>query len=130
MTESTLPFEDIGIPAKVGEQTLNAIESLLAEHPDSSVDIQTVSEQTGYLPPIVKEVFYALLAFRMLKGTFRPRHKACRTIVGIQERSAEIVRQKATEGRYICRRCMEPIEGPDEIEIQIVFWRPGASVDV
>lgn len=125
-----IPFEDVGIPALVGDRTLDVIESLLAEHPNSSLDIQTVSEETGYLAPTVKKVFYALLAFRMLKGTFQPRHKVCGNLVGAQERSAEIVRQKATEGQYVCHHCMEPIEGPDDIEIQIVFWRPGTRVDV
>lgn len=129
MSNSRPPFDNIGIPAEVGDHTLRVVERLLEREPDSSVDIQTVSEETGYLPSIVKEVFYALLAFRLLKGTFQPRHKACGNIVGPQEPSAQTVRQKAAAGHYVCPHCMERVEGPEDIEIQIVFWRPGATVD-
>ena len=125
-----IPFEEMGIPSEIGEHTFDVIQGLLREQPNSSIDIQTVSEETGFFGPVVKKVFYALLAFRKLKATFQPRHKACGNIVGLQERSAETVRQKAIQGEYICDHCFQRIDSPDDIEIQIVFWRPGADVDV
>ena len=66
MIKDRIPFEDIGIPLDVGEHTANVIQHLLSEHPDTSIDVQRVSEETGYLGAVVKQVFYALLAFRML----------------------------------------------------------------
>lgn len=125
-----IPFEEIGIPSEIGEHTLDVVQSLLKKQPNSSLEIQRVSAETGFLGPVVKRVFYALLAFGRLKATFQPRHKACGNIVGLQERSAETVRQKAIRGEYLCMHCVKRINGPDEIEIQIVFWKPGADVDV
>lgn len=127
--EQRIPFKDIGIPPDVGECTADAIQHLLSERPNAPIDVQSISDKTGYLGPVVRKVLYALLALRMLKATFLPRHRACGHIIGGQEHSVELIRQKAREGHYVCFHCFERAEGPEDIEIQIVFWKPGADVD-
>jgi hypothetical protein len=128
MARNQIPFEIIGIPPEIGSHVSIVINRLLSEYPDDSVDVQRVSEETGYLRTVVKEVFYALLAFRMLKATFLPRHRVCGNIVGLQEKSVEVIRHKARRGDYVCSHCFTSIDFED-IEIQIVFWKPGANVN-
>jgi hypothetical protein len=122
-----VPFEKIGISPDIGEHTVDVIEQLLAERPNSSVDIQRVSAETGHASTVVKEIFYALLAFGALKATFLPRHRVCGNIIGKQEQSSELVRERARAGQYACMHCFEEVESPEDVEIQIVFWEPGAN---
>ena len=122
-----IPFEEIGIPLEVAENIVNTIRSSASVRPNAPIEIQEVSETTGYLGTTVKEVFFTLLAFRLLKATFLPRHRSCGNIVGTQEVSADLVRQKAQNEEYFCLHCSEPIDAED-VEIQIAFWKPGADV--
>jgi hypothetical protein len=126
-----LPFRDAGIDEDIGRKITHAIFRTLVETPDKPVEILNISTVSGYPPLFVKPVFYLLLAFRLLKATFLPRHRPCGRVIGHQEVSAEIVREKFFAGTFgtHCTICHEPLENIEDIDIQIVFWKPGADVE-
>ena len=129
MVPQRVPFQDIGIEQNVGERVVRSIDSFLSKCPNRPIDIRTVSDAVGVSGTTVKRVFYALLTLRLLKATFIPRHRTCGYQVGGQERSVEVIWKKAKSEEYWCVHCAEPIENPSDLEIQIVFWRPGANVE-
>jgi hypothetical protein len=130
MIPDQIPFQEFGIESDTGEKILKEAVRLMIERPNKAIQIQEVSERTGFPGSLVKEVFYLLLAFRVFKATFVPRHRNCDRPIGAQETSVERIRLKADAGEYrICMVCGETIEGSKDIEIQIVFWKQGAVID-
>ena len=73
-------------------------------------------------------ILYLLLAHRKLKATFLPRHKNCLNAIGPQEKSAETILEKARSGKFnLCFNCNEPIEDEEDINIEMIFWKPGTD---
>lgn len=130
MIPSRIPYEEAGIDEASGIKVSLAIDRILNEWPDRPIDVQKVSESSGVPGGIVKRVFYLFLALRLLKATFLPRHRACDRVIGDWESSVEMINDKARTGQYgsHCMLCAEPIEGEGDIEIQIVFWKPGVDI--
>jgi hypothetical protein len=130
MMSKDVPWQGTGIDESTGKRVVAAIEHLIAANPNVAIDIQKVSEAVGLPGNIVKSVFYILLSQRELKATFIPRHRFCGRVIGEQENSVEMIHDKAENGDfgYWCTLCGEPIEGPQDIETQIIFWRPGTDV--
>ncbi|MFX1485030.1 MAG: hypothetical protein ACFFCP_17770 [Promethearchaeota archaeon] len=104
------------------------VDAYTSEHPNAPVDIQTISEMTGVFGAVVKQVFFVLLSLRLLKATFIPRHRICGHVVGAEETSVKTIQDKAANGEYWCTHCGEPIESSENVEAQIVFWKPGAHI--
>lgn len=130
MVPDHIPFEDAGVEPGVGKKILAAVDRLMNERPNKSIGIQDVSEITGFTGDLVKDVFYLLLAFRVFKATFIPRHRNCDRPIGSQETSVDKIWQKAETGEYgTCMICGQTIESSEDIEIQIVFWKPGAAIE-
>ncbi len=128
MIPSGISFQDVEIEPDIGECVVQAINHLISERPNASIDIQKVAEAVGFPGTTVKPVFYMLLGLRLLKATFIPRHRTCGRMIAEQEQSAEVILEKARNEEYWCIHCAEPIEGPQDIETQIIFWKPGANV--
>ncbi len=130
MNLDKIQYQEAGIDTAAGERVAREIAHLAKDRPDKSIDIQQVSELSGLPGETVKQVFYLLLALRLLKATFFPRHRACGRPIGDQEMSVERIQEKARNGEYgdHCMLCGEPIEGEKDIVIQIVFWKPGVDV--
>jgi hypothetical protein len=130
MKPSGIHFQTIGIDQKIGELVLEGVDRFISHHPNEAIDIREISEAVGYSGETVKRVLYLLLSLRFLKASFLPRHRICGRVIGEQEISAEVIQEKATEEEFgdFCILCGEPIEGPQDIETQIVFWRPGVDV--
>lgn len=126
-----IPYEEAGIERVMGETVSQVIDRLLKEYPGKSIDVQQVSELSGLPTIIVKKVFYLLLGLRLLKATFLPRHKACDRVIGQSETSVQIINQKARTGQYgsNCMICTQTIEGEQDIEAQILFWKPGVDIE-
>ena len=126
-----IPFEEAGIDRTKGEIVSKVIDRLLAECPNRPIDIQNVSESSGVPSDAVKRVLYLLLGLRLLKATFLPRHRACDRVIGEQELSVQRIIEKAQTGQYgpYCMLCTQPIDGEVDIEVQILFWKPGANVE-
>ncbi|GEM_PF-2495809 len=125
-----IPFKEAGIEENIGIRISGEIDKFTTKRPNASIDIQKVSEAVGSPAMTVKRVFYLLLGMQLLKATFLPRHKACDGIIGQQETSVEMISHKALNGGYgsFCPLCFEPFETSKDIEIQIVFWKPGAKI--
>ena len=130
MIPSGIHFQDIGIEQKIGELVIEGVHRFMSDHPDEAIDIRNISEAVGYPGETVKRVLYVLLGLRFLKASFLPRHRICGRVIGGQEMSVETIQEKATEEKFgeFCILCGEPIEGPQDIETQIIFWRPGVDV--
>ncbi len=128
MIPQTIPFENIGIEQEDGERVVRAINDFIAEHPNESIDIQTISQASRVLGVIVKRVFYALLSLRWLKATFIPRHRVCGSVVDKQAQSVHAILQKADNGDLHCVHCIEQVEGSQDIEINLIFWGLGTDV--
>jgi hypothetical protein len=130
MMFSAIPYEEAGIERVAGEAVSHAIDHLLKEYPEKSVDVQQVSELSGFPPVTVKKVFYLLLGLRLLKATFLPRHKGCDRVIGPPEISVQMINYKAQAGQYgsNCMLCAQTIEGEQDIEIQMLFWKPGIEI--
>jgi hypothetical protein len=120
-----VPFEEIGVESDDGNLVLAAVQAFVTQHPARSIPITEVSQSSGVPGPTVKCVLFALLALNCLKSTFRPRHRECDHIVGRPEQSVRIIQEKALEGQYWCPHCMHPVDGPEDIDIEILFRKPG-----
>jgi hypothetical protein len=129
MNTKGIPFQNIGISSEVSGNVIDIISRFIAERPNAPIDVQSVCEESGYAGSIVKKVFYTLLAFRRLKATFLARHRTCGNIVSTQQSSAELVWEKARDGQLQCYHCSEPLCDPEDIEVQIIFWKPGANAE-
>ncbi len=130
MNLSEIPYRKIGIKEDDGERIVKTIQKISSERPHNSIEIQTITDAVG-LPAIeVKKIFYMLLGLKLLKATFIPRHKACDHVIGTQEHSVGIIMEKVNQGTIDwCNYCQEPINGPEDIDIQIIFWKPGINVE-
>jgi hypothetical protein len=125
-----IPFQDAGINREAGNKILQFVSRLMTDRPNKSVDIQEVSELTGFSSSLVKEVFYLLLAFRVFKSTYIPRHRNCDRAIGPHETSIDEIRRKANTGEYgTCMICGNTVDSVDDIHIQILFWKPGAIIE-
>lgn len=118
-------FEEIGIDQEIGDHTIKAIKAFILKHPGRSIELRTIAEDLGFPGDKVKDVFFALLSLRYLKPTFLPRHKKCNCAIGKQEQSIFDIKNKIDNGEYnsICLCCNEEIEGIDDLDIQIIFWK-------
>jgi hypothetical protein len=128
MRPQDIQWQGTGIEPEAGERIAAAIFRLMNEHPHAAIDVQQVTDIVGISGFTVKPVFSVLLSLRLLKATFMPRHRHCGRVIGQQEPTIHAIEKKAEQGEYgdVCMLCGEPIEGPEDIEMQIVFWRPGA----
>jgi len=106
---------------------VSVVKAFLDQYPVRSVPITEISQSSGVPGPVVKRVLFALLALTHLKAFFRPRHRECDRIVGWPQQSVRAVRELASEGQYWCVDCGGPIDGAEDIEIEILFRKPGTD---
>ena len=130
MSLSNSFFKEIGVQEEIGVRVTSVIDDLLEKGGNRPIDIQLVSEKSGIPGSTVKQIFFAYLTLQMLKGTFLPIHRKCGEPVGTQETSVAAILEKAKKGRFgdLCFKCHDPIEGQKDVEIQIIFWKPGTNV--
>lgn len=131
MTPDQIPFQQAGIEKMTGIRIFGEIERITSKHPNSAINIQEVCEAAGSPATTVKRVFYLLLGMRLLKATFLPLHRLCERAIGRQETSVAKIFKKAQDGQYspFCPVCYEPIDSLEDIEVQIIFRKPGAKVE-
>jgi hypothetical protein len=120
-----ISFEEIGIDEDVGQSVVQAIGEFAAQHPSSSIRIDSISALIDIPANVVKQIFYTLLAYRLLKATFIPRHRICGNVIGPQEKSVQAIFDRVTEGNLICIHCGESVDNLDDVQIQLIFWMPG-----
>ena len=72
MISDQIPFQKFGIEADIGGKILEEVVRLMNERPKKSIEIQEVSERSGFPGSLVKDVFYLLLTFRVFKATLYP----------------------------------------------------------
>jgi hypothetical protein len=121
-----LPFREAGIDEMAGKKVSKEIARVAEECPGKTIDVQRICELSGVPGEVVKQVFYLLLAFRLLKATFIPRHHNCGRVIGQEEPSVETIKQKANAGQYgpNCIFCGEPAESEQDIVIEIRMRAP------
>lgn len=127
-----IPFHEINIDPELGNTVVRAIGTYIQEHPGMSISLQKVIEQTGLIGEEVRDVFFTLLTLRYLKATFSPRHTACGSVIGPQEKSVADIQNKLEAREYpeICARCQEDILDFDDLEIEIIFWKGRGDLSV
>lgn len=127
-----IPFHEINIDPEHGNTVARAICTYIQEHPETSISLQKVIEQTGLMGEEVRDVFFTLLTLRYLKATFSPRHTNCNSVIGPQEKSVVDIQNKLEAGEYpeICARCQEDILDFDDLEIEIIFWKGRGDLSV
>jgi hypothetical protein len=120
-----LPFHEINIDPELGGVVIRAIQESIDRRPGQAISLRAIVEQTGFPGDEVKDVFFALLTLRYLKPTFLPRHTACESVIGAQERSVEEIRNKIDDGVYpsLCARCHQEITSIEDLDIEIIFWK-------
>jgi hypothetical protein len=128
MDQIQVPFEEIDVRVDDGHRVVSSVKEFLDRHPHRSVPVVEISQSSGVPGPIVKRVLLALLLLTRLKAAFRPRHCHCDRIVGQPEQSVRAVRERASQGQYWCVDCGGPVHGPEDIEIEILFRKPGIDV--
>lgn len=130
MSLSEAIFQEIEVSQEIGVRVTSVIDELLTKGADIPIDIQYVSEKSGIPGSTVKQIFFAYLTLQMLKVTFLPVHRECGEPLGEQETSVAAIVKKAKKGLFgdLCFRCHHSIERQEDIEIQLVFWKPGANV--
>ena len=118
-----LPFEEIGLDHSDGLKITEAVNEYLRLNPKKSISIQTLSQQSGFMPNEIKHVLYLLFFYKKLKATFYPVHRKCGNTLGPASKSRETIRAKF-ESREICScaSCGELIESFDDIKILMTFW--------
>jgi hypothetical protein len=116
-----LPYREAGIDEMAGEKVSKEIARVAEERPGKTIDVQKICELSGVSGEIVKQVFYLLLGFRLLKATFFPRHRNCERVIGQEEPSVKTIKQKANAGQYgpNCSFCGGPAESEQDIIIEI-----------
>jgi len=85
--------------------------------PEKRLCIYDIADHSWVSGREVKMVLFTMLALHELALTFRPRCVNCGAIMGAMESSA----YKVEEDEYECPDC-----GDSEVEIELIFWKPGA----
>ncbi len=129
MIMADVPFDKMGIKNEVGEQIAAEVSKFMQDHPQKNIDIQKISDSSGYTRTVVKRILYILLGLRYLKATFVPIHSICGKVIGSQEISVNTVNEKVGNEEYFCVECRELIYEPQDIQIQVLFWEPGTNVE-
>jgi hypothetical protein len=125
MNSLNIPYDKITVDQETIERVYFAIDRKASEKPDSSIDIQSISNDLRFTPATVKETFLILHLYGYLKATFLPRCKKCDKVIGEPAESVEILYNKADQGEFdFCVGCYEEIVGREGLTIQLLFWLP------
>lgn len=121
MNLDNISFNDFGVDNNRGRAIIQSLVEILDLRPESSIDIQMISNNSSSTPVDVKKVLYYLFYKGHIKAKYIAYHKKCGHAVSRAKSSMyEIILDDYID--YLCAYCPDPISDISEIEVRMYFW--------
>lgn len=125
MNLKSIPFNDFDVDDACGKAIIESIMEIIETSPDSSIDIQKISNNSHATPVDVKKVLYYLFYKGHIRAKYIAYHKNCCCAVSRAKTSLyEIILEDFVGD--LCAHCPDPINDISELEVRMFFWGKGA----